>query len=135
MKVIHLKAAELFPVVVDLPEPHNYKDIQNLVGGIFDLVHPDYYCNGVLAKYDVWVNDDGIALNLLPNVALNPKEMKRRNYNYAGLLFGDIVVAGHDAEGETTGIDEGDITQVMEELHMYMLLNMERKTAIENSNK
>ena len=95
--VMVLRAGEFMPEVKTIP--HELKSMQELVGGgYFDIVRGEYMLppalqNSVLAKYDIFVNDEGIINGLDPNICLNPEAALNKDYDNAGLLFGDIFIA------------------------------------------
>ena len=134
--VLHLKAGGLEPVVEVLP--HTLKNLQGLVGGWLDVVRaggylPDELANTALSKYDIWVNDEGL-INQLPfNICLNRGELMAKRYDYAGILAGDIFLAGHDGYGNTTSIQLEDVPELKRVLQTLMLSNPERKEKLQRS--
>ena len=134
--VLHLKAGGLEPVVEVLP--HTLESLQGLVGGWLDVVRaggylPDELAHTALAKYDIWVNDEGL-INQLPfNICLNRHELMAKRYDYAGILAGDIFLAGHDDEGNTTSIQLEDVPELKRVLQTLMLSNPERKEKLQRS--
>ena len=134
--VLHLKAGGLEPVVEVLP--HTLENLQGLVGGWLDVVRaggylPDELAHTALAKYDIWVNDEGL-LNQLPfNICLNRGELMAKRYDYAGILAGDIFLAGHDDDGNTTSIQLEDVPELKRVLQTLMLSNPERKEKLQRS--
>lgn len=74
--VMILRAGEFMAEVKTIP--HELEKMQELVGGCFDIVRGEYMLppelqNSVLAKYDIFVNDEGIIRGLEPNICLNPE--------------------------------------------------------------
>ena len=134
--VLHLKAGGLEPVVEVLP--HTLKNLQGLVGGWLDVVRagsylPDELAHTAIANYDIWVNDEGL-INQLPfNICLNRGELMAKRYDYAGILAGDIFLAGHDDEGNTTSIQLEDVPELKRVLQTLMLSNPERKEKLQRS--
>ena len=134
--VLHLKAGGLEPVVEVLP--HTLENLQGLVGGWLDVVRagsylPEALANTALAKYDIWVNDEGL-INQLPfNICLNRGELMAKRYDYAGILAGDVFLAGHDDEGNTTSIQLEDVPELKRVLQTLMLSNPERKEKLQRS--
>lgn len=133
--VMVLRAGEFMPEVKTIP--HELKAMQELVGGCFDIVRGEYMLtpalqNSVLTKYDIYVNDEGIMLGLEPNVCLNPEAALAKDYDNAGLLFGDLFIAGHDTEGDTVSIDRFDIMPLRWILARHMLMNKSRKEAMQH---
>ena len=132
--VLHLKAGDLEPVIEIIP--HTLENLQGLVGGWLDVVRaggylPDELAHTALAKYDIWVNDEGL-INQLPfNICLNRQELIAKRYDYAGILAGDIFLAGHDSDGNTTSIQLDDMPELERVLQSLMLVNPERKAKLQ----
>ena len=134
--VLHLKAGDLEPVIEVLP--HTLKNLQGLVGGWLDVVRaggylPDELAHTALAKYDIWVNDEGLINNLPFNICLNVQALTEKRYEYAGILAGDIFLAGHDDEGNTTSIQLEDVPELKRVLQTLMLSNPKRKEKLQRS--
>lgn len=134
--VLHLKAGDLEPVIEIIP--HTLKNLQTLVGGWLDVVRagnylPETLADTALAKYDIWVNDEGLINNLPFNICLNVQELMAKRYDYAGILAGDIFLAGHDDEGSTTSIQMEDMPELKRVLQGLMLSNPERKAKLQRS--
>ena len=136
LTIMHLKAGDLQPqtrVIVN-----KLDNLQALVGGWLDVVRaggylPDELANTALAKYDIWVNDEGL-INQLPfNICLNRHELMAKRYDYAGILAGDIFLAGRDDEGNTTSIQLEDVPELKRVLQTLMLSNPERKEKLQRS--
>lgn len=83
MQVVIARPAE--PAQVTELEP-GLAALQAAVGGYVDLVRGD--------GFDLWINDEG-ALNGMPANRVLGRHT----------LFGPIVAAGHDGEGNTVGLD------------------------------
>ena len=134
--VMVLRAGEFMPEVKTIP--NELGKMQELVGGgYFDIVRGEYMLppalqNSILAKYDIFVNDEGIINGLEPNICLNPEAALQKDYDNAGLLFGDIFIAGHDTEGDTVSIDRFDIMPLRWLLARHMLINKARKEAMQH---
>ena len=134
--ILHLRAGDLEPVIEIIP--HTLENLQGLVGGWLDVVRaggylPDELAHTALAKYDIWVTDDGL-INLLPfNICLNRHELMAKRYDYAGILAGDIFLAGRDDEGNTTSIQLEDVPELKRVLQTLMLSNPERKEKLQRS--
>lgn len=140
--VMVLRANEFMAEVKTIP--NELKKMQELVGGCFDIVRGEYMLppalqNSVLAKYDIFVNDEGVIRGLEPNICLNPpnnclnpEAALEKNYDNAGLLFGDIFIAGHDTEGDIISIDRFDIMPLRWLLARHMLMNKARKEAMQH---
>ena len=132
--VLHLKAGGLEPVVEVLP--HTLENLQGLVGGWLDVARagsylPEALANTALSKYDIWVNDEGL-INQLPfNICLNRHELMAKRYEYAGILAGDIFLAGHDDDGNTTSIELSDVPELKRVLQTLMLTNQERQEKLQ----
>ena len=134
--VLHLKAGDLEPVIEIVP--HTLENLQGLVGGWLDVVRtgmylPDELAHTALAKYDIWVNDEGLINNLPFNICLNVQALTEKRYEYAGILAGDIFLAGHDDEGNTTSIQLEDVPELKRVLQTLMLSNPERKEKLQRS--
>ena len=132
--VLHLKAGGLEPVVEVLP--HTLENLQGLVGGWLDVVRagnylPEALANTALSKYDIWVNDEGLINNLPFNICLNVQALTEKRYEYAGILSGDIFLAGRDDEGNTTSIHMEDVPELQRVLQGLMLSNPERKANLQ----
>ena len=118
--------------------PNELKAMQELVGGgYFEIIRGEYMLppalqNSVLAKYDIFVNEEGIRRGLEPNICLNPEAALEKNYSNAGLLFGDLFIARHDSEGDTVSIDKFDIMPLRWLLARHMLINKARKEAMQH---
>lgn len=133
--VMVLRANEFMAEVKTIP--NELGKMQELVGGCFDIVRGEYMLppelqSSVLAKYDIFVNDEGIIRGLEPNICLNPEAALKKDYDNAGLLFGDIFIAGHDTEGDTVSIDRFDIMPLHWLLARHMLINKARKEAMQH---
>ena len=134
--VMVLRAGEFMPEVKTIP--NELGKMQDLVGGgYFEIIRGEYMLppalqNSVLAKYDIFVNEEGIRRGLEPNICLNPEAALEKNYSNAGLLFGDIFIACHDTEGDTVSIDRFDIMPLRWLLARHMLINKARKEAMQH---
>ena len=136
LTVLHLKAGDLQPqtrVIVN-----KLDNLQGLVGGWLDVVRaggylPDELAHTALAKYDIWVNDEGLINQLSFNICLNRHELMAKRYDYAGILAGDIFLAGRDDEGNTTSIQLEDVPELKRVLQTLMLSNPERKEKLQRS--
>ena len=132
--VLHLKAGGLEPVVEVLP--HTLENLQGLVGGWLDVVRaggylPDELAHTAIAKYDIWVNDEGL-INQLPfNICLNRGELMAMFFFYVCILAGDIFLAGHDGNGNTTSIELSDVSELKRVLQTLMLTNQERQKKLQ----
>ena len=132
--ILHLRAGDLEPVIEIIP--HTLENLQALVGGWLDVVRaggylPDELAHTALAKYDIWVNDEGL-INQLPfNICLNRHELMAKRYDYAGILAGDIFLAGHDDESNTTSIQLEDVPELKRVLQTLMLTNQERQEKLQ----
>ena len=134
--ILHLRAGDLEPVIEIIP--HTLENLQGLVGGWLDVVRaggylPDELAHTALAKYDIWVNDEGLINNLPFNICLNVQALTEKRYEYAGILAGDIFLAGRDDEGNTTSIQLEDVPELKRVLQTLMLSNPERKEKLQRS--
>lgn len=130
LTVLHLKADSLTPEVVTID--HTIKAMQNLVGSrCFDIVPaasylPDILMKSPSAKYDIFIDDESLLVsNPQPNICLNPLKLKTSELDYAGILFGDIFLAGRDGE-KTISIDTADVCKLKQILNALMLKNQTR---------
>lgn len=134
LTVLHLKAGDLQPqmkVIVNKLE-----NLQGLVGGLLDVVRAGSYlpktlANTALSKYDIWGNDEGLVNQLPFNICLNRGELMAKRYDYAGILAGDIFLAGHDGDGNTTSIELSDVPKLKRVLQTLMLTNQERQEKLQ----
>ena len=55
-----------------------------------------------------------------------------KDYDNAGLLVGDICIAGPDTEGDTVSIDRVDIMPLRWLLAKHILMNKARKEAMQH---
>ena len=135
LTVLHLKAGDLQPqtrVIVN-----KLDNLQGLVGGLLDVVRagsylPEALANTALSKYDIWVNDEGLINNLPFNICLNVQALTKKRYEYAGILAGDIFLAGRDDEGNTTSIEFADVPELKRVLQTLMLTNQERQEKLQS---
>ena len=133
--VLHLRAGDLEPVIEIIP--HTLENLQGLVGGWLDVVRagsylPEALADTALAKYDIWVNDEGLVNQLPFNICLNRGELMAKRYDYAGILAGDIFLAGHDGDGNTTSIELSDVPELKRVLQTLMLTNQERQEKLQS---
>ena len=134
LTVLHLKAGDLQPQTRVIA--NKLDNLQGLVGGLLDVVRagsylPEALANTALSKYDIWVNDEGL-INQLPfNICLNRGELMAKRYDYAGILAGDIFLAGRDDEGNTTSIQLEDVPELKRVLQTLMLTNQERQEKLQ----
>ena len=133
--VLHLRAGDLEPVIEIIP--HTLENLQGLVGGWLDVVRagsylPEALADTALAKYDIWVNDEGLVNQLPFNICLNRHELMAKRYDYAGILAGDIFLAGRDDEGNTTSIQLEDVPELKRVLQTLMLTNQERQEKLQS---
>lgn len=134
--ILHLRAGDLEPVIEIIP--HTLENLQGLVGGWLDVVRagsylPEALAHTALSKYDIWVNDEGLINQLSFNICLNRHELMEKRYDYAGILAGDIFLAGHDDDGNTTSIQLEDVPELKRVLQTLMLSNPERKEKLQRS--
>lgn len=91
MKVVIAKPGE--PAQVSELEP-GLSALQAAVGGYVDVVRGD--------GFDLWINDEG---------AINGMPMNRMSDGF--VLFGVIVAAGANADGDTVGLDDATAERVV----------------------
>ncbi len=130
LTVLHLKADSLTPEVITIE--HSIKAMQELVGSrCFDIVPAAGYLPAILtksplAKYDIFIDDESLLVsNPQPNICLNPLKLAAGELDYAGILFGDIFLAGRDGE-KTISIDIADASELTQILIGLMLKNQAR---------
>ena len=63
--------------------------------------------------------------NPQPNICLNPLKLAADELDYAGILFGDIFLAGRDGE-RTISIDLADVCELTQILIGLLLKNQAR---------
>lgn len=81
------------PEVVEIKG--DLSSMQALVGGYIE-------CVGMEDKIDLWVNEEGLLLEMPFNRCVN-----------GHYLHGTIFAASHDGEGNTVGLNERQIKKVM----------------------
>lgn len=84
------------PEVETLPSNDTLKRMQAIVGGYVD-------CLAIGAGFDLWCNDEGLLRELPVNNALGPQMPIR----------GDFLIARHDDLGNTVGLSDDDIAQIL----------------------
>lgn len=113
------------------PAEDTYPQMKALVGGWIEHISAEHWGNkSILSKYDLWINEEGLLEHLPLNVALNPIKLAEQDYNFAGILVGTVFVTGVNDEGETIGVDEADIPEIMSALEGIMLCNQYRKRPV-----
>lgn len=135
LTVLHLKADSLTPEVLTIK--HNIKAMQELIGcRCFDIVPavnylPEILIKSPLAKYDIFVDDEAllVSINPLPNICLNPEKLATGKLNYAGVLYGDIFLAGRNGDN-TISIDTADINELTGLLICLMVKNQARSEVL-----
>lgn len=102
MKLILCKPNEMAKVV-ELPKKHNYKDLKRLL----EIESPLTCVSRKIGDtyYDFWCDDEGLfpKKKYLCGICRNAQE----------LLCGNILIAGHDDEGNTIGLTEEDIEKIL----------------------
>lgn len=74
----------------------SYNLLNKTVGGYIE-------CVGLNYGIDMWVNEDGIALNLPYNASATA--IYWTNFGFmSGQIFGNVIFTSSDDEGETTGL-------------------------------
>lgn len=71
INVLFLKAGSVTPEFITID--HDVESMQGLVGGCFDIVPARNYIPSdlnlsPLGKYDIFVNDEGLLMQLPPNI-------------------------------------------------------------------
>lgn len=134
INVLYLPADSFNPRLVTID--HNVESMQKLVGGCFDIVPagayiPDYLQESTpLGKYDIFVNDEGLLMELPPNICLCPHKLLEKDYDYAGILVGDIFLAGSNDEDDSVSILPEDVPDLITVLRWLLLDNSLRNKHI-----
>lgn len=93
---------------------NNYKGVQELVGGLIELVIPEQFDNRDerIKGLDFYINEEGrLIQGFVPNIILNSK---LENYPEWTILVGNVVVLDRDKEGNFKSIREERIELVIE---------------------
>lgn len=133
IRVIYLDVKSLIPQIVMIED--KLKEYQNLVGGYIEYVSPAWYLQewcpkSKLNDYEIIVNDSGLVDNLELNIALNPKAIYDKDYDYAGILTGNIVVTALETyknKEHHIDIKNEDILDIMSTLKRCILINKYRQ--------
>ena len=104
MKLILCKPNEMAKVV-ELPKDHSYKDLKRLL----EIESPLTCVSRKIGDtyYDFWCDDEGLYPDkkYLCGICRNAEE----------LLCGNILIARHDGEGNTIGLTEEDVKNILDE--------------------
>lgn len=93
-------------------EEHSSRQMSDAVGGYIECAviprvgHSGHY------EVDCFVNEEG----LLKHLPFNPRLTAFASSVYDGPLVGDGIFVGHDGEGFTVGLDEGDADELVKML-------------------
>lgn len=87
-------------------EIHKYTDIQDLVGGNFDVIRRSQFTRGLIHVYvdcDMWVHDEGLILDL-------PLNTWATHITGLGVRGNVVMTGGADTQGNTLALDrqQGD---------------------------
>lgn len=111
------------PQAVEIPKDDTLHSLQGLVGGAVDVL--SVRSDGI----ELWVNDEGLLDDMPPNMAVYAdKGMEEEGFlsqidydsvvrdgDLYTVLYGPIVAARSDGEGNTVGLDPGDIERLQQE--------------------
>lgn len=105
MKCILIKAGEKVEVI-ELPKEHSYKDIKKLL----EIDSPIDCVERKIGKvyYDFWVDDEGLLKDGEKKVCGYLMDNRCRE-----LLVGNILITHHDDEGNTTGLTDEEIEEIL----------------------
>lgn len=91
------------PTMEPFNEENSYKQISEAVGGMIEAaLIPEPLIEDPNCLIDCFVNEEG----LLEGLPINQRLTALCTKSYGGLLVGDAIFVGHDAEGETVGLPE-----------------------------
>ena len=87
------------------------EDMQSMVGGLIECVR-------VAEGIDLWVNDEGKIYNLPINFVLGTDDCRLLD-----TINGDVFFAGNNDHGESTGLTDGQITWIKNNLSNQCILS------------
>ena len=97
------------PTIEPFNDADSYKQISDAVGGMIEgAIIPTVKHTGEYG-IDCFVNEEG----LLEQLPLNGRLTAWCSRVYGGPLVGDAIFVGHDAEGETVGLNETDAKAIL----------------------
>ena len=138
IKALLLSDRAVYPKVVTLIKGDKdrplFEQIQQYTDGVFTVVYPDNYEDeSALKDYVIYMNDEALYTDgMTPNIAIRPELMKEKKWDYAGILFGPILVVKPDhATGDDLTLENDEIPLIIEALQEKMLVNKYRKEFIE----
>lgn len=107
MKVVVLDAMKKRAKVWEVFEGDELKFLHEIVAETVEVIpHDDMTDFDILRNYDIYADEEGVLNNRKPNIYLGPSEDGVR------VVFGTVVVAGHDKEGNITSCKEEDIEEI-----------------------
>ena len=91
------------PEVVELPKDHDYHDLKKLL----EISSPLTVVERKIGDkyYDLWIDDEGLFKE--------PKYLTGCCLNANEILCGNILIVNHGDNGETTGLSEDDIMNIL----------------------
>lgn len=131
IRVIYLDIKSLIPQIITIEG--ELREYQNLIDGYIEYVSPAWYLQGWCPKsklnnHEIIVNDSGLVDNLELNIALNPEAIYDKDYDYAGILAGNLVVTALDENKEYhIDIKDEDISDIINTLKRCILVNKYRQ--------
>lgn len=101
MKLLLIKPKEKYEIV-SLPKKHSYKDLKRFLEIESPLTVIVRKIDG--EEYDIWLDDEGLLKEerCITGACMNARE----------LLVGNLLIARHDEEGNTTGLTDEDIKRI-----------------------
>jgi hypothetical protein len=104
-----------FDLVPFGPEQDTLKFLQEAVGGYIERVP----FNIEQFTYDMWVNEDGIALRLDTNCFGSHIYQMRTGVSYR--ILGDIIITGDDESEHTPGMTEEATSALVQHMTLWYL--------------
>ena len=91
------------PTIEPFNAENTYKQLSEAVGGYIErTLIPKPLVKDHNCFIDCFVNEEG----LLKELPINQRLTTLCSKNYGGILVGDAIFVGYDAEGETVGLPE-----------------------------
>ena len=122
MKVLVLSNGELKDKEIE----NSLENLQKIVGGYIEIpfLSETFDNNGI----DVIINEEGKLIDgINPEIAI----VDERDGRILDIVYGNCIFASHDEEGYTVGLNDKQMTIVMEELNtIAMLTNSKTSFAV-----